>query len=197
MELCTSRHRRGAAWAAIAFILIVDESYGGSGVFRVLDPFLTARMPAEAMTITALGCYVRGKTPRLSLAMGAIFIHPLIALPGLLFIVCLWTPLRVGVIGALGGVLATLAIAIVSVEMAPASHVLTVMDAPWLEVVRETFAIPVFTALVTSRSGHQRSTVHLCRFHGNCSDGGTDTQAMRCGCARWRGRIGGSANRGA
>lgn len=129
---------RGAAWAAIAFILIVDESYGGSGVFRVLDPFLTARMPAEAMTITALGCYVRGKKLLgLSLAMGAIFVHPLIALPGLLFIVCLWTPLRVGVIGALGGVLATLAIAIVSVEMAPASHVLTVMDAPWLDVVRE------------------------------------------------------------
>jgi hypothetical protein len=129
---------RDAAWATIAFLLIVDESYGGSGVFRVLDPFLTARLPAEALTITALGLYVRGKKLLgLSLAMGALFIHPLMALPGLLFIVCLWAPVSVGVIGALGGVLATLAVAILSAQTAPASHLLTVMDAPWLDVVRE------------------------------------------------------------
>jgi len=39
---------RGAAWLAVAFLLIVAGDYGASGVFRILDPFLTARLPAEA-----------------------------------------------------------------------------------------------------------------------------------------------------
>src|SRR6266404_4460151 len=129
---------RDAAWLAIAFLLIVGGDYGASGVFRVLDPFLTARLPAEALIITALGCYVRGmKRLGLLFALGALFIHPLMALPGLLLVVCLGLPLRMGVIGAIGGVLATLALALVAVGLPTAPHVLMVMDAPWLDVVRE------------------------------------------------------------
>ena len=71
------------------------------------------------------------------LALGALFIHPLMALPGLLLLVCLWLPVRVGVIGAIGGIFATLAIALVAGNLPAASAVLTVMDAPWLDVVRE------------------------------------------------------------
>jgi hypothetical protein len=129
---------RDAAWLAVAFLLIVAGDYGGSGVFRILDPFLTARLPAEALAISALACYVRGmKRLGALLAFGALFIHPLIALPGLLLIVCLWLPVRVSIIGAVGGVFATLAIALVAVDLPMASHMLTVIDAPWLEVVRE------------------------------------------------------------
>jgi hypothetical protein len=129
---------RGAAWLAAAFLLIVVGAYGGAGVFRILDPSLTARLPAEALTITALACHVRGmRRLGLGLAFGALFIHPLMALPGLLLLVCLWLPVRVGVIGAIGGVFATLAIAVVAVNLPAASLVLTVMDAPWLDVVRE------------------------------------------------------------
>jgi hypothetical protein len=129
---------RGTAWLAAAFLLIVVGAYGGAGVFRMLDPSLTARLPAEALTITALACHVRGmRRLGLGLAFGALFIHPLMALPGLLLLVCLWLPVRVGVIGAIGGVFATLAIAVVAVNLPAASLVLTVMDAPWLDVVRE------------------------------------------------------------
>jgi len=129
---------RGAAWLAVAFLLIVAGAYGGAGVFRILDPSLTARLPAEALIVTALGCHVRGmKRLGLGLALGALFIHPLVALPGLLLLVCLWLPVRVGVIGATGGVFATLAIAVVAINLSAASLVLTVMDAPWLDVVRE------------------------------------------------------------
>ena len=129
---------RDAAWLAVAFLLIVAGDYGGSGVFRILDPFLTARLPAEALAISALACYVRGmKRLGALLAFGALFIHPLMALPGLLLIVCLWLPVRVSIIGAVGGVFATLAIALVAVALPAASHMLTVIDAPWLEVVRE------------------------------------------------------------
>src|SRR5260370_20875009 len=42
---------RAAAWLAVAFLLIIAGDYGASGVFLVLDPFLTARLPAEALII--------------------------------------------------------------------------------------------------------------------------------------------------
>jgi hypothetical protein len=129
---------RDAAWMAVAFLLIVAGDYGGSRVFQILDPFLTARLPAEALIITALACHLRGmKGPSSMLALGALFVHPLMALPGLLLVVCLWLPVRVGVIGAIGGTLATLAIAIVIINLPMTSQVLTVMDAPWLGVVQE------------------------------------------------------------
>jgi hypothetical protein len=129
---------RGFAWLAVAFLLIVAGAYGGAGVFRILDPSLTARLPAEALTITALGCHVRGmKRLGLWLALGALIIHPLMALPGLLLLVCLWLPVRMAVIGAIGGVFATLAIAALAINLPAASPVLTVMDGSWLDVVRE------------------------------------------------------------
>ena len=59
---------RDAAWAAVAFLLIVAGNYGGSGVFRILQPFLTARLPAEALIVTALDCQVRGRR-RLGLSL--------------------------------------------------------------------------------------------------------------------------------
>jgi len=129
---------REGAWLAAAFLLVIAGDYGASGVFRILDPFLTARLPAEALIITALGFHVRGmKRLALLLALGALFIHPLVALPGLLLVVCLWVPVRVGVIAAIGCVVATLAIAVVAISLPTGSHMLTVMDAPWLDVVRE------------------------------------------------------------
>jgi hypothetical protein len=128
---------RDIAWLAVASLLIVAGDYGGSGVFQVMDPTLTARLPAEALIVTALGCHVRGmKRLSLLLAFGALLIHPLMALPGLLLVVCLWLPVRVSVIGAIGGVFATLVGAVAAANLQP-EHVLTVMDAPWLAVVRE------------------------------------------------------------
>jgi hypothetical protein len=129
---------RDAAWLAVAFLLIVAGDYGGSGVFQILDPFLTARLPAEALIISALFCHARGmKRLGLLLTLAALFIHPLMALPGLLTIVCLWLPLRMSVAGAIGGVLVTLTLAVLAVHAPACSHVLTVMDASWTDVVQE------------------------------------------------------------
>jgi hypothetical protein len=129
---------RESAWPAVAFLLIVGGGYGGSGVFRILEPFLTARLPTEALIITALGFQIRGlKRLSLLLALGAMLIHPLMALPGILLLVYLWLPIRVGTVGAIGGVLSTFALAAVAVNLPASFQVLTVMDAPWLEVVRE------------------------------------------------------------
>ena len=129
---------RDAAWLVAAFLLIIAGDFGASGVFRILDPFLTARLPAEALTVTALACHLSGmKRVGLLLAVGALFMHPLMALPGLLLLICLWLPNRVALMGAVGGVLATLAMTVVAISLPTAQHVLTVMDAPWLGVVRE------------------------------------------------------------
>jgi hypothetical protein len=129
---------RESAWLAVAFLLIVGGDYGAAGVFRILDPFLTARLPAEALVITALSLHVRGmKRLGLIAAFGALFVHPLIALPALLLIICLWLPLRVGIIGAIMGAFATVAVAVVAINLPIASGVFAVMDAPWLYVVQE------------------------------------------------------------
>jgi hypothetical protein len=129
---------RSTAWLAVAFLLIVAGNYGGSRVFQILDPFLTARLPAEALIVTSLACHARGmRWLSFVLALGAIFLHPLIALPGLLLIVCLWLPARAGLVGAIWGIIVTLVIAIVTTGLQTASHGLTVMDAAWLDVVRE------------------------------------------------------------
>ena len=81
---------RDGAWLAVIFLLIVDGSYGGSGVFRLAEQFLTARLPAEALIATSLACFLRGsKVLAAGTAAAALLIHPLIALPGLLLLICL------------------------------------------------------------------------------------------------------------
>lgn len=129
---------RDAAWLAAALLLIVAGDYGGSGVFRLSEQFMTARLPAEALIVTALACHFQGrKRFALLLATGALFVHPLIALPGLIFLLCIWLPGRVRILGAIAGVLATLAMAGAAILLSTDFHVLTVMDAAWLQVVRE------------------------------------------------------------
>lgn len=129
---------RDAAWLAGALLLIAAGDYGASGVFRILDPFLTARLPAEAMILTALACHVHGmKRLGLLLSLAAMPIHPLMALPGVLVLICLWLPVHAGVIGAIGGVCATLVVAMVAIYLPAASHALILMDPAWLHVVRE------------------------------------------------------------
>jgi hypothetical protein len=129
---------RDAAWLAVAFLLIIAGDYGAAGVFRVLDPYLTARLPAEALIVSALACHVRGRPGLgLLLALAALFVHPLMALPGVLLLICLWLPGRAGLTAAIGGVLTALLLAIIASGPAAASRVPSVMDASWLEVVRE------------------------------------------------------------
>ncbi len=129
---------REAAWLGAAFLLIIAGDYGGAGVFRLSEAFLTARLPAEALIITALACHMRAMTRRgLLLAMAALFIHPLIALPGLLLVIGVRLPNRVNMMGAIAGVLAVLCLAVAAAGLPGASRAFTIMDTQWLEVVRE------------------------------------------------------------
>jgi hypothetical protein len=129
---------RDAAWLAVCLLLVVAGNYGGSGVFRFSDQFLTARLPAEAMIVTSLACFSRGQR-RLSLGIAtvAMFFHPLVALPGVLLLICLWVPNQVALIGALLGVLLTLAVAVGATATPRLVPVLTLMDPSWLDIVQE------------------------------------------------------------
>ena len=129
---------REAAWGAAGLLLVVSGNYGASGVFRILEPYLTARLTAEALIVTAVCCQLR-RFERLgvALALAAVLVHPLMALPGLLLMICLRLSLRLGVIGAIGVVCATFGLAVVASYVPTASSILTVMDGPWLDIVRE------------------------------------------------------------
>ena len=118
--------------------MIAAGDYGAAGVFHISDSFLTARLPAEALVITAFACYCHGMT-RLAAVMSAaaLFVHPLMAFPGILLLICLWLPVRLRLIGAIAGVLAALGVALAATTLPSAAHVFTVMDADWVEVVRE------------------------------------------------------------
>ena len=129
---------RDAAWLAVAFLLIVEGGYGASGVFRISEPFLTARLPAEALAITALSCYLNGmRLLGLVIAGANLFVHPLIALPGLLLLVSLWVANRTSVVGAIAGLLATLLIAGAAVFLPSVGRFFPLMDSAWLNVVQE------------------------------------------------------------
>jgi hypothetical protein len=129
---------RDVAWLSVGALIILPGAYGGAGVFHFSDLFLTARLPAQAMVVTALVLHVRGwKRLSLSIAAGALFIHPLMALPGLLLLICLSLPLNTALLGAAGGLLTTLGMAFVAQRAPPAAPAMAVMDPAWLEVVRE------------------------------------------------------------
>jgi hypothetical protein len=67
----------------------------------------------------------------------ALFVHPLMAFPGILVLICLWLPIRLSLIGAIAGIFTTLGVALAATTLPSAGHVFPIMDADWLEVVWE------------------------------------------------------------
>jgi hypothetical protein len=125
-------------WLSVGALIIIPGAYGGSGIFHFSDLFLTARLPAEALVVTALALHFRGwKRLSLAIATGALFIHPLMALPGLLLLICLSIPRKTALIGAGAGIVATLSIALIAQLVPNAALGITVMDPAWLNVVQE------------------------------------------------------------
>jgi len=126
------------AWLAVLMLIVTTGSYGAAGIFNYSENYLTARSLAEALIVTALAAHVNGWKPLgLFVAAAAMFVHPLMALPGLILLILLWLPMKHAVGAVAIGCLATLAIALAAVAVPQSAYFLTVMDAPWLEVVRE------------------------------------------------------------
>jgi hypothetical protein len=127
-----------SAFLAVALLILIPGTYGAFGVFQYAEDCLTARSAAEALVVTAIACSICGR--RLSgllIVCGAMLLHPLMALPGLLWLVCLWLPFRVNALGAAAGILLALAITAIACWRPLSTHGLVVIDAAWLEIVRE------------------------------------------------------------
>jgi hypothetical protein len=138
LSLARALIEKDTALLAVAFLMIVPSDYGAAGVFHFFEGFLTARLPAEALVITAIACHFRGR-PRLAVAIGgvALLVHPLMALPGFFLLISFWVSTRVSVMVTVVGVLLLFGIATAAGYLSAMSHLFVVMDDAWLAVVRE------------------------------------------------------------
>jgi hypothetical protein len=126
------------AFLATAALIVVVGRYGAYSIFQYSEDWLTARSLAEALVITAFALYFHNfRIAGLLIAVCALCVHPLMALPGMLLLMCLLAPSRTSVLVAAAGVLASLTIAAAALLLPSAAHIFTVMDTEWLEVVRE------------------------------------------------------------
>jgi hypothetical protein len=126
------------AFLAVVALIIMPAGYGAFHVFQYSEDWLTARSLAEAMVITSLALHFRDfRVAGLLVAVAAMAVHPLMALPGLLFLLCLWVPIRISTLGAAAGILAVVVIALAALLLTPEVPVLTIMDKDWLEVARD------------------------------------------------------------
>jgi hypothetical protein len=136
--LAAELSNRDTAWLATAILVITVGSYGAYDVFHFSENYLTARSFAEALVVTAIACHFKGmRRLGLAIAVAALLVHPLMALPGLLLLVCLWLPLRLGVLAATAGILTVLGVALAAVYVQSVARFITVMDTGWLEIVRQ------------------------------------------------------------
>jgi hypothetical protein len=129
---------RDTAWLAVSMVVITGGAYGASHVFHFAEDFLTARSLAEMLIVAALACHFwQLKRLAVIIAAGALFVHPIMAFPGILLLACLWLPMRVSMVGALTGVFAAIIVAAAPLANPSFSRLFIVMDQNWLGIVRE------------------------------------------------------------
>jgi hypothetical protein len=127
-----------AAFMAVSSLIVISGTYGSWEVFSYSENWLTARTLAEALVVTGIAChYVGRKNLGGLICAAALAIHPIMALPGLLLLLCIRLPVRTGLMGASLGIVAVVAVALAaSIHPKPAG-MFSVMDQEWLEVVHE------------------------------------------------------------
>ncbi len=129
---------RDVTFLAVSLLIVTSGRYGAFNVFHYAEDWLTARSPAEALVLTALALHARSaQFSALLVGCIALVVHPLMALPGMLVLICLSVPLHFALWGAAGGIVGALGLASYGVHIARPSGLLALMDPNWLEVVRE------------------------------------------------------------
>jgi len=127
-----------AAYLTVAVLICVSSDYGAWSVFRCLEDFLTARSLAEACVVGAIAAYYwqRSWVAAGLIASGMLF-HPVMALPGLLLLLCLIVPVRVAAMATTMGLAALALASLAAVHgFAPLAS-FKPMDPTWLEVVEQ------------------------------------------------------------
>lgn len=120
-------------WWSLALLAIVSGYYGGVGVFRLAEPFATARTLAEPLVLAALGCTLASRhCVAIIVLAAATALHPLVAAPGIAAVflwhavarprLLWWMPLFAGLIPLGAAVWPGLTLR---------------FDAPWLAAVQE------------------------------------------------------------
>jgi hypothetical protein len=114
-----------ALWVGLALVFSLPRDYGPAGVFHYAETFLTARSIAEPLVLASLAAMLAGRSLLAWVAaLLAMVSHPIIALPGVLFLAAF--SLRPGARMLAGFALAATAVA----------SALPAMDAEWLQIVR-------------------------------------------------------------
>ena len=121
----------------MALVMALPATYGFGLIFSYGEPFLTPRLPAEAMTMLAMGLLVRNRTLlAVAIACLSAALHPIMTLPGLavIFVQQAARQWRWWVAGAAA---AGLFIALGAIGIAPFTRVITTFDPEWFEVVHQ------------------------------------------------------------
>jgi len=78
---------KDAALLGLGLLITTPAIYGGQRVFHLAEPFLTARLPAEILSLTAIWAWLSGKRLVAGIALVAgMLVHPLMAFPAALLI---------------------------------------------------------------------------------------------------------------
>lgn len=127
-----------SAWIAVGMLACLTAPYGAYRIFTVVENYLTARCMAEALIVGALAAFAcRYKRTAAVMAVLALLIHPLMALPGALLLLFVEVGLPVAAALVLLGVAASASVALLSAHGVISVRALAPMDHDWLEVVRQ------------------------------------------------------------
>lgn len=125
----------GLAMLGLGLLVVVPGYYGAMRIFQFAEPFLTARLPAEALSLLAVSFYLGGRWLLTGIALLlALLLHPLMAFPAVLLVgaLAVWDHwgVRASLLGiALTGVAAILVNALLLALRQEA-------DFAWLELLR-------------------------------------------------------------
>jgi hypothetical protein len=164
-------------WLAVGLFVAVPSLYGASSVFSYLEPFLTARILAEACVLAGIAAVLRGRrwTAGGMLALG-LAAHPIIALPGVLFVALLiaGTATRQAMLFAAGaaGLAAACAVAVVA-PIGPLGR----LDGDWFDLMHT--RSPLLFLSEWGFSDWQRNLVPVCTLGAGLAVLAPDTVVAR------------------
>lgn len=76
---------------ALGLLLTLPGNYGSFHIFAIAEPFMTARLPAEVLSLLAIWLFLERKPATSALVLIAgLAIHPLMAFPVAALLVCTW-----------------------------------------------------------------------------------------------------------
>ncbi len=99
---------------SLGLLVALPEPYGGQRIFHLVEPFMTARLPAEVASLLAVLLFLKGQRAwSVAACVLAMLLHPLMAFPAALLLAIMqasdWLP-RKGVMAVAAGVICVFAV---------------------------------------------------------------------------------------